>query len=90
MIKTQISRNDKFLVFKDEIINDYLAHKLNQSRILVSYLTIDFKPKVVDEYLEHLEKLFKLSTREPSRVCWYALTDRSFNSDEYILKDDLK
>ena len=56
MIKTQISRNDKFLVFKDEIINDYLAHKLNQSRILVSYLTIDFKPKVVGEYLEHLEK----------------------------------
>lgn len=87
MIRTKISRNDKFLVFKDEIINDYLAHKLNQSRILVSYLTIDFKPKVVDEYLERLEKMFKLSTREPDRVCWYALTDRSFNSDEYILKE---
>lgn len=87
MIRTKISSNDKFLVFKDEIINDYLAHKLNQSRILVSFLTIDFKPGVVDEYLEHLENLFKLSTREPDRVCWYALTDRSFNSDEYILKD---
>ena len=87
MIRTNISRNNKFLVFKDEIINDYLANKLNQSRILVSYLTIDFKPKVVNEYLEHLEKMFKLSTRKPDRVCWYALTDRSFNSDEYILKD---
>ena len=90
MIRTKISRNDKFLSFKDEIINDYLAHKLNQSRILVSYLTIDFKPQVVDEYLEHLEKMFKLSTREPDRVCWYALKDRSFNSDEYILKDGEK
>lgn len=87
MIRTKISRNDKFLVFDDKIINDYLAHKLNQSRILVSYLTIDFKPKVVDEYLEHLEKMFELSTREPDRVCWYALTDRSFDSDKYILKD---
>lgn len=90
MIKTQISRNDKFLVFKDEIINDYLAHKLNQSRILVSYLTIDFKPDVVGEYLEHLEKMFKMSTREPSSVCWYAITDRSFNGEEYILKDGKK
>lgn len=87
MIKTKISRNDKFLVFKDEIINDYLAHKLNQSRTLVYYLAIDFKHKVVGEYLEHLEKLFKLSTREPAKVCWYAITDRSFNGDEYILKD---
>ena len=87
MIKTKISRNDKFIVFKDEIINDYLAHKLNQSRILVSWLTIDFKPEVVGEYLEHLEKMFKMSTREPSSVCWYALTDRSFNSDKYILED---
>lgn len=90
MIKTQISRNDKFLVFKDEIINDYLAHKLNQSRILVSYLTIDFKPQVVDEYLEHLEKMFKMSTREPSTICWYAIADRSFNSEKYILKDGEK
>lgn len=90
MIKTQISRNDKFLVFKDEIINDYLAHKLNQSRILVSFLTLDFKPEVVEEYLEHLEKMFKMSTREPSSVCWYAITDRSFNGEEYILKDGEK
>lgn len=87
MIKTKISRNDKFLVFKDEIINDYLAHKLNQSQILVSWLTIDFKPEVVGEYLEHLEKMFKMSTREPSSVCLYALTDSSFNSDKYILED---
>lgn len=90
MIRTKISRNNKFLVFKDEIINDYLAHKLNQSRILVSFLTIDFKPEVVDEYLEHLEKMFKLSTREPDRVCWFALNDRSFDSDKYILKDGEK
>lgn len=87
MIKTKISRNDKFLVFKDEIINDYLAHKLNQSRILVKYLTLDFRPEVVDEYLEHLEEMFKMSNSEPSTVCWYALTDRSFNGEEYILKD---
>lgn len=87
MIKTHISRNDKFLVFKDEIINDYLAHKLNQSGILVSYLSVDFKPDVVRDYLKHLEELFRLSMREPSQVCWYALTDRSFNGDDYILKD---
>lgn len=85
MIETQISQNGKFLVFKDQIINDYLAHKINQSRILVSYLNVDFKPEVVEEYLKHLEELFRQSTREPSRVCWSALTDRSFSSDGYIL-----
>ena len=85
-----VYKGGKFYAASNSAFMRDVLETIYNNRILVSYLTIDFKPKVVDEYLEHLEKLFKLSTREPSRVCWYALTDRSFNSDEYILKDDLK
>ena len=87
VIETKISRNDKFLKFKDSIVYDYLAHKLNQSQILVMYLNVDFKPRVVEEYLQELEQLFRAAKRDPSRVCWAACCDKSFEEDPYIIKD---
>lgn len=87
VIETKISRNDKFLKFKDTIVYDYLAHKLNQSQILVSYLNIDFKPKVVEEYLQELEQLFRAAKRDPSRICWAACCDRSFDENQYIIRE---
>lgn len=87
VIETKISRNDKFLKFKDTIVYDYLAHKLNQSQILVMYLNVDFKPRVAEEYLQELEQLFRAAKRDPSRVCWAACCDRSFDEDPYIVKE---
>lgn len=88
VIETKISRNDKFLKFKDSIVYDYLAHKLNQSQILVMYLNVDFKPRVVEEYLQELEQLFRAAKRDPSRVCWEACRDRSFDEEPYIIKEN--
>lgn len=87
VIETEISRNGKFLKFKDTIVYDYLAHKLNQSQILVMYLNIDFKPRVVEEYLQELEQLFRDAKRDPSRVCLAACCDRSFDEEPYIIKE---
>lgn len=87
VIETKISRNDKFLKFNDTIVYDNLAHKLNQSQILVMYLNVDFKPRVVEEYLQELEQLFRAAKRDPSRVCWSACCDRSFDEEPYIIKE---
>lgn len=63
----------------------YLAHKLDQLKILTMYLSIDFKPEACDDYVDYLIELFKMSHRD---ICWRAWTDRSFDCKPYMLEDN--
>lgn len=88
MIKTHISRNDKFLNFDDSIIYDFLSLKLDQACILVNYLVIDFKPSVVEDYLKQLSDLFKSFKDNKDSICFAALRDKSFDAEKYIVGDE--
>ncbi len=68
--------------YSEEIRFAYLKHKLNQLHILISYLTLDYKPDACDDYVTSLEEWFSMSHRD---IAWRALCDRSFDEKPFLI-----